>query len=365
MGNPHSKQRINEVQKLIKHKKLECLLLTTPANVTYTTGFTGHDSWAAITPHQVYLLTDSRYTEQAEKECQHCQVLERSGSMAQLVASLCKRLRRLRTLHIEDAITCSSFAALKKAVAIPVKTSSSIEGQRSLKDPWERKLTRQSVRMAITAFERTIQEIQPGLREFEVAALLDYHIRRQDATNAFDTIVAFGPNGSHPHHQPGSRKLKANDTILMDFGARYRGYCSDITRSFSIGRTAPLFSKAYQTVREAQVTAIKALRPNVKLSDVDQSARHIIQEAGFPVYGHGTGHGIGLNIHEAPSINSTTPNRAQSGQIVTVEPGIYLPGKFGIRLEEDVLITDKGAKILTQACQQVSSLEDMLRSNEA
>jgi Xaa-Pro aminopeptidase len=358
MDNPYIKQRVKKVQKLIKHEKIECLLLVTPANVTYTTGFVGHDSWAAITPHRIYLLTDSRYIEQAEKECQHCQVLKRSSSMIQLVAALCKRLRSLRTLHIEDSVTCASFSSLKKAVSVSIKTTSSLKGLRSIKDPWEYKLTRKAVRLAIFAFECTIQEIRPGMREFEVAALLDYHIRKQGATNAFDTIVAFGPNGSRPHHQPGSRRLRANDTILMDFGARCQGYCSDITRSFSIGRTTDLFYRVYQTVKQAQLAAIAAMKPNVKLSDVDQVARHIIQKNGFPVYGHGTGHGIGLNIHETPCINSNTSDRVQSGQIVTVEPGIYLPGKFGIRLEEDVLITDKGIKILTQACQQVSRLED-------
>ncbi len=361
MDNLYMKQRVKKVQNFIRHKKIECLLLITPANVTYTTGFTGHDSWAAITPHRIYLLTDSRYTEQAEKECEHCQILERSGSMPQLVAGLCKRLQMLRTLHIENAVTCASFSALKKAIPVSIKTTSSIEDQRSIKDPQECKITRQAIRLAITAFEHTVQEIRPGLREFEVAALLDYHIHKQGATNAFDTIVAFGPNGSRPHHQPGSRKLKANDTILMDFGARYRGYCSDITRSFAIGRTTRLFDKVYQTVKQAQLAAIAAMKPNVKLSDVDQEARHVIEKNGFPVYGHGTGHGIGLDIHETPSINPETSGKAQSGQIITVEPGIYLPGKLGIRLEEDVLITDKGTKVLTQACQQVSRLEDYQR----
>jgi len=318
----------------------------------------GNDSWAAVTPHQVILLTDGRYTEQAKKECLHCRILPRSGSMAQLVADLCKRRRQLKTLHIEDSITCASLSAIKKAVSVSVKTTASIESLRSIKDPWEYKVTRQAVRSAISAFEHVCQEIQPGMPEFEVAALLDYHIHKKGAANAFDTIVAFGPNGSRPHHQPGSRRLKANDTILMDFGARYRGYCSDITRSFSIGHVSRLFDRVYQTVRRAQQAAIQSMGPGLKRSQMDYAARSLIQESGFPVYGHGTGHGIGLDIHEAPSLNRTASGVWEPGQIITVEPGIYLPGKLGIRLEDDIMITDQGTRILTQACKHFQRLEE-------
>ncbi|MCP4453126.1 MAG: aminopeptidase P family protein, partial [Planctomycetes bacterium] len=251
MDNPYIKQRVKQIQRLLRQKQIECLALVNPANVTYTTGFMGHDSWAAITPKQVYLLTDSRYTIQAKKDSTHCRVLERAGTMPQLVAGLCRRLRKLKTLHIEDTVTCHDFSAVRTAVPVPVKTTSSIEGLRSIKDPWERKHTSQAVRMAILAFDQTVRNIQPAMREFEVAALLDYHIHSQGANNAFDTIVAFGSNGSRPHHRPGSRKLRSNDTILIDFGARTQGYCSDITRSFSLGRTTRLFDQVYQAVQRA------------------------------------------------------------------------------------------------------------------
>ena len=351
-------QRIKQIQRHIRRKKIGCLLLVNPTNVTYATSFTGHDSWAAVTPHQVYLLTDSRYTEQAEKNCAHCCILERSGSMSQLMAGLCKRLRSLKTLHVEDTVSCGSFLHIRKTVPVPVKTASSIESLRSVKDPWEYKLTCQAVRIAISAFSQTIPEIQPGIREFELAALLDYHIHRQGASNAFDTIVAFGPNGSRPHHRPTTRRLKSNDTILMDFGARAQGYCSDITRSFSVGRASRLFDKVYRAVRHAQQTAIAAMEPGMKVSNVDHTARRIIAESGLPVYGHGTGHGIGLDIHEAPAMNANTSDTIEPGQIITVEPGVYMPGRLGVRLEDDVMITDKGPQVLTQACKHFQRLED-------
>ncbi len=358
MDNPHIKQRVRQIQRRIKRKKIDCLVLVNPANITYTTGFKGHDSWAAITPRQVYLLTDSRYTEQAEKDCTHCRVLERAGTMAQLLAGLCRRLRSLKTLHIEDAVSCRTFSAIKKTVPVPVKSTSSMDGLRSVKDPWELRLTCQAVHTAISAFDQTVRAMQPGMREFEVAALLDYHIHKQGAGNAFDTIVAFGPNGSRPHHQPGPRKLKPSDTILIDFGARMQGYCSDITRSFSLGRMTRLYDKVYHTVQRAQRAAIAAMGPGIKLSHVDHVARRVIQEGGFPVYGHGTGHGIGLDIHEIPALNPSASGTMKAGQILTVEPGIYLPGKLGIRLEDDVMITDKGTRNLTQACKHFQRLED-------
>jgi Xaa-Pro aminopeptidase len=241
---------------------------------------------------------------------------------------------------------------------VAVKTTSSIEGLRSVKDPWELRFTCEAVHKAITAFDQTVREIRPGMREYELAALLDYHIHRQGAGNAFDTIVAFGPNASRPHHRPGSRKLRSNDTILMDFGARIQGYCSDITRSFSLGRTTRLFDRVYQAVQRAQHAAIAAMGPGVKLAHVDHEARRIIRESGFPVYGHGTGHGIGLDIHELPTLNPNASDAMKAGQIITVEPGIYLPGKLGIRLEDDVLITDTGTRVVTQTCRHFQRLED-------
>lgn len=357
MSDIYIEQRIKLAQNTLKHRQIDCLLLVSPANVTYFTGFMGHDSWAVITPKHTYLLTDSRYTEQADKECPHCRILERTGSMAQLAYGLTKRSRCIRTLHVEDTVSCAQFSALQKEVSVPVKTTASLTSLRMVKDAHESQLIRKAVRIAISAFEQTIQCIEPGIREFELAALLDYHIHKQGAGNAFDTIVAFGANGSRPHHQPGSRKLKTNDAILMDFGARYQGYCSDITRSFSIGRPPKDFIRAYDAVLQAQQAAIQTIKPNAAISDADQTARRVIKNNGFPVYGHGTGHGIGLDIHEGPTLNANNSEVFQCGQIVTIEPGIYLPGQFGIRIEEDVIVATNKAHVLTHACAQHARLE--------
>jgi Xaa-Pro aminopeptidase len=164
-----------------------------------------------------------------------------------------------------------------------------------------------------------------------------------------ETIAAFGPNGSRNHHQPGPRRLKKIDTILLDFGAKYKGYCSDVTRCFAVGKVTPRYQQVYETVARSQQRAIECLNEGVKAADADIAAREIIESENFSPYGHGLGHGLGLEVHEGPRLSSMDiKTKLKAGHVVTVEPGIYLPGKFGIRLEDDVLVTESGAKILTR-----------------
>jgi len=180
--------------------------------------------------------------------------------------------------------------------------------------------------------------------------MIDFQLRKSGATNSFETIVAFGPNASRPHHQPGKKKLRQKDTVLIDFGAKYKGYCSDITRCFALGPMTALYRKAFDVVEQAQAAAIKAIKAGVKLTDVDSAARDAIRGTTLPVYSHGTGHGLGLEIHELPFLKPDTKETLKAGQVITIEPGIYIPGKLGIRIEDDVLVTKTGAKILTSQC---------------
>jgi len=173
-------------------------------------------------------------------------------------------------------------------------------------------------------------------------------MRMRGARPGFDTIIAFGPNGSRNHHQPSGRKLRAQDTILIDFGVSIDGYTCDITRSFGWGRVSDEYRRAWEAVFAAQQAAIAKLRDGVPAVEVDAAAREAIQRSGFPVYGHGTGHGLGLEVHEMPYLTPLDKKtRLKAGQVITIEPGIYLPGRFGIRLEDDVLITETGAEVLT------------------
>ena len=344
-------RRTRAIRRELDKKKIRFLLVTKPANVTYMTGFLGEDSWAAVAKGRVYLLTDSRYTEQAQKECPSCKIIDRAGPMADAVAGLVKKLKFVRTVAVEESVSMADFEQLKKTVKARFRTVAGInEAVRSIKDDSEIAAIKSAAAISAKALAQTLPHIKPGVTESELAGMLDFQIRKLGARNGFETIVAFGPNGSRPHHQPGKRKLKKKDAVLIDFGAMYKGYCSDITRCFMIGGITDFYKKVYDVVEQAQAAAIKAIKPRVKITEIDTAAREVIKKAGLPVYGHGTGHGFGLEIHEDPFLKPDGKGKLKASQVLTIEPGIYIPGKLGIRIEDDILVTETGHKILTRNC---------------
>jgi len=345
------RKRIRAVRRELDKKKIRCLIVTSPANVTYLTGFLGADSWAAIAGGRVWLLTDSRYTEQAQKECPSCKIIDRAGPMAEAVAGLVKKLKSVRTVAVEDSVSMADFEQLKKKVKARFRTVAEIiETVRSVKDQSEIATIRSAAAISTKALAQTLPYIKPGVTESELAGMLDFQIRKLGAGSSFETIVAFGPNGSRPHHQPGTRKLRKKDAVLIDFGAKYKGYCSDITRCFVIGGMTAFYKKVYDVVEQAQAAAIKTIKAGVKITQVDAEARKVIDKADLPVYSHGSGHGFGLEIHESPFLKPDGKGKLQTGQVITIEPGIYIPDKLGIRIEDDILVTETGYKILTRRC---------------
>ena len=351
MNKEQIANRLKAVRRVLDKKKIPCLIITKPANVTYNTGFLGDDSWAVVAGGRVYLMTDSRYTEQAEKECPSCKIIERAGPMAEAVAELLKKLKSIRTVAVEESTSLGDFERLRKTVKTRLRTVPNvIESVRSIKDVSEVATIRTAASISTEALEKTLPYIRPGVTESELAGLLDLQIRKLGARNSFETIVAFGPNASRPHHQPSKRKLRKKDSVLIDFGARYNGYCSDITRCFAVGGMTALYRKVYDAVERAQAAAIKMIRPGVKITHVDAAARDVIAKSDLPVYGHGTGHGFGLEIHESPFLKVDAKGTLKAGQVITIEPGIYMPGKLGVRIEDDILVTETGYKILTCQC---------------
>jgi Xaa-Pro aminopeptidase len=271
--------------------------------------------------------------------------------MAEAVAKLVKKLKSVRTVTVEKSISVSDFEQLSKVVKARLRTAADvIEAVRSVKDKSEVAVIRAAASISSKALEQTLPYIKPGVTESELAGMLDFQIRKLGARNSFETIVAFGPNASRPHHQPGARKLRKKDTVLIDFGAKYKGYCSDITRCFGIGAPTALYRKVYDAVEQAQAAAIKTIKAGVKMTQVDAAAREAIDKAELPVYSHGTGHGFGLEIHESPFLKADGKGRLEAGQVITIEPGIYIPGKLGVRIEDDILVTKTGHKILTRNC---------------
>jgi Xaa-Pro aminopeptidase len=204
--------------------------------------------------------------------------------------------------------------------------------------------------MAAKALGAAVRQIKRGMTETELAGILDLEMRRCGGQAAFETIVAFGANGSRPHHRPGTKRLRENDAILIDFGVRYNGYCCDITRCLVAGRPKRFYKRVYAAVKEAQDAAIAEIAGGVDARKVDRAARDVLRREDLPVYGHGTGHGLGLEVHEHPRLHEKSTDKLRTGEVVTVEPAVYIPGWSGIRIEDDVLVTDHGCEILTRDC---------------
>ncbi len=351
MNSEIIQQRVRAMRPELKKLKLDAMVFTGKANVSYVTGFMGEDSLAIVSGRGCYLLTDSRYSEQAEAECPKSKIVQRKGSLVAETAKVVNRQKSIRTLGVENTTSVESYGNLKKAVNARIKAVGGIvEPIRAIKQDAEVKLIRQAAKIAAKALENTLLGLRAGISENELAGLVDYHIRKLGAAASFETIVAFGANASRPHHRPSQRRLRKDDTILIDFGAAFEGYCCDITRCFGFGRTTQKYRRIYEVVKQAQAAAIDLAAEGVKMSELDRAARQVIREHNLPVFGHGTGHGLGLEVHEMPRISGKSDEKLKVGMVFTIEPGVYIPGQAGVRIEDDILITQNGCEILTKCC---------------
>ncbi|MBN2455670.1 MAG: aminopeptidase P family protein [Sedimentisphaerales bacterium] len=355
-------KRLRALRAQMAKRKVNCLILARPANVTYTTGFLGDDSWAVVSKNRVYLITDSRYIEQARGECPDCKLIERKRPMVEAVGKLMLQLKSISKVEVESSISLKDYRALRKHLDVSVRgVSGIVERLRSCKGAEEVAAVRGAAKIAAKAFNQTIKKIRTGVTESELAGILELEIRRLGGRISFDTIVAFGGSASYPHYQPGLRKLRKADTILIDFGVRFQGYCCDITRCFSTGTVTNRFKRIYRTAELAQAAAIGKVKAGVDIRQIDEAARAVIKDSNLPVYGHGTGHGLGLEVHELPMISPKAEGRLKTGQIITIEPGVYIHKKIGVRIEDDILVTDSGCEILTRQCPKSNSLNVLRR----
>ncbi len=344
------KARQSEIKAWMAVEGVDSLLLTSPENVTYATLFSGDDSWVLVGRKKIWLLTDSRYTEQAAGECVSCEIIERKGAICDALAKIIAKNKTIKSIGVERGISLLNFNTLESKLSVGVKAVSNIAGNlRQCKDAFEISCIKKAAMIAKSVLAAAMEQLSALMTESELAGIIEFEMRKNFVTAAFDTIIAFGANASRPHHRPSSKKLKTNDTILIDYGVKYKGYCCDITRCFGVGRVSDAYRKAYTAVLEAQAAAIEAVKPGDPISQADMAARKVIKTAGLPDYGHGTGHGFGLNIHEAPTVYRANDEKFQPGQVVTIEPGVYIPGKLGIRIEDDVLVTETGCKVLTRS----------------
>ena len=350
MDQKTAKKRLDAVRQQCKQSKVQAMIVMSVENVRYLSGFTGHDSWLLILPDKAILITDSRYTEQARGECVGCKVFERKGALTAAAADSIAGAKGIRAVAIEDSAAISMLGVVKKAIKrkiVPVRGF--VEKLRVIKTEDEIRAIEKAAKIAWLALRQTLPLLKAGMTEMELCAALEFNMKMLGAVPGFDTIICFGPNASRNHHQPGQRKLKTNDTILIDFGCKYDGYICDITRCFVFGKPTPYYRKVYEAVAAAQQTAIDMIKPGVCLADVDAACRKVLADAKVAVYGHGTGHGLGLLVHEDPRIAVTSKKEVfEAGQIITVEPGSYVSGKIGVRLEDDVLVTEKGHRVISR-----------------
>jgi Xaa-Pro aminopeptidase len=353
--------RVRGLQKRLMKSGATALLVTNPCDIRYLTGFIGADSWALIPMRgtKVYILSDFRFDEQIQKEAPHAKAIMRKKSLADELAGLADSLRLKKIAISPDYTTLTARKALVKHLGAKrlLVTDDGLLQQRAVKDADEVKAIRKALSIQQQAFRETCDFIKPGQSEYEVAAYLEYRMRALGADGvSFPSIVAADANASLPHAVPGKKKIKAGGIVLIDWGAKWGGYCSDLTRVVAVGKMKPKMREIYRVVLHAQLAAIDAIMPGRKLSDIDAVARGVINQAGYgDRFGHSLGHGIGLDIHEQPVLAGKAKGELEPGHVVTVEPGIYLPGVGGVRIEDDVLVTPRGHKILSDLPKSLES----------
>ena len=333
----------------------EAYMLTSPYSIRYYTGFTGGEGIALIGSFFKILITDSRYTEAAETEAEGFKIVEKAPYHS-AVKDIFEE-HGIKKVYFEDAaLSVSDYNKIREISGSGfdlIGASDEIEKKRAVKELWETELIRKSEEIAVSAFEHILDYIKPGVSEFEIAAELEYFMKKRGAEKtSFDTIVLSGKKTSMPHGKPDYNKINPGDFVTMDFGCVYKGYCSDMTRTVVAGKATEEQKKVYNTVLSAQTESSMKIAAGAKASEIDKTARDIIAGAGFGNYfGHALGHGVGLLIHEAPNLSPKSGYILEENMIVTCEPGIYIPGKFGVRIE-DLLCVKQGGAVNFTPCEK-------------
>jgi len=350
MANNEFEARRDAVAVGLAARKLDALLVSFGPNLRYLSGFTGSNGSLLVMPEKSILFTDPRYTIQASQEST-CRIRIAKGPLLLDITASIQR-HRLKRIGYEPAnMTCESFESLKARLPMRASLEAAagwIEELRMVKSAAEIARIRQSVETNSRAFEHVAAGVRPGMREQDLAAELEYRMRRLGAEKpSFETIVAGGPRSALPHAQPTAAPLQAG-LVVVDMGAIQDGYCSDMTRMLCLGSPSAKVKRAYRAVLEAQLAGIDAVRAGARTSRVDAAARQVLKRYGLDrAFVHSTGHGLGLEIHEPPRIGRRDKSKLQTGMAITIEPGVYLEGFGGIRIEDTVVVTEHGCEILT------------------
>ena len=351
-------ERATQLAAQLPERELDALLISAPENRRYLSGFTGSAGYLLVTPQRQVLFTDSRYTEQAGNQSPHFEVIQTQPGLDWLLDML-KETGARKVGFESDDMTVASYnrvlGAIKEDEALNgaslIATSGITDELRVFKDREELVELQKAIDASDRAMEAVCPTIQAGMTEKEVAWRMEMAMREFGADNiSFDTIVASGPNGAMAHHRADDTIIQAGEPIVIDMGAQVNGYCSDITRTVVVGEPDEMFHKIYGIVLGAQLTAINTVRPGLTGEECDALSRDIIAEAGYgDNFGHSLGHGVGLAVHEHPRVGPKAENTLKPDMVFTVEPGIYLSGWGGVRIEDIVILGDEGATPLSKA----------------
>lgn len=344
------RNRLRQLREALRHAEVDALLLSNPNDIRYLTGFRGEDSYAVVAPRSLVIISDFRFEEELAAIKSRARILIRQRPALEALRTLMDEID-VRRLGVQaEHMTLTMKRAITKAVGARrlAETTGILATLRAVKDELEIKHIKRAIRIQEQALEATLDQVAAGQTESEICALLEYEMKSLGAEKpAFDSIVAANANGSLPHAVPGAMRTRSGGPLLIDWGARVNGYCSDMTRTFALGKWPRKVREIYGIVLEAHEAGLDAVKPGAMGSEVDAAARDVISDAGYgPEFGHSLGHGIGLDVHEAPRLARTSSDQLEPGMIVTIEPGVYLPGVGGVRIEDDVLVTKTGARSL-------------------
>jgi len=351
-------QRVNKLREAMALQGVSAMFVASDINRRYLTGFTGSAGYVLITENESYLLTDFRYMTQAPEQAKDFKVVEHAPKVMETVKELLGSSAKLG--FEQEHVTFATYQSYKEALAgvelVPV--SGLVEGLRIFKDEGELAIMREAAVLADRTFSHILTKIRPGVTERELDLQMEMFMRENGATSSsFDTIVASGERSALPHGVASSRVLQGNEFITFDFGALLNGYCSDVTRTVVLGEASDRHREVYGIVLEAQLNALDKIRPGMTGREADALTRDIISSYGYgDNYGHSTGHGLGMEVHESPRLSKLSDDILKPGMVVTVEPGIYIPGFGGVRIEDDIVITETGIEIITSSTKELTLL---------
>jgi len=349
-------KRLHRLRVSVNEKGLDALLISQPDNVRYLSGFTGSSGWLLISEQNAVLATDFRYVEQAKRESPDFEITRTKQQLRDWLPDIVSDLGWHKLSFEATFISYDSYHKVSESTKAKqvnlelIPTTGIVEQHRSIKEPEELVLIKKAAELTDAVFEQAKSVIRPGIMEKEAAWEIEKSFRQEGSEGIpFEIIVASGSNSALPHARPTEKIICSDEPVLIDMGARINGYCSDFSRTIFLGKPNKTFRDIYDVVLKAQTTAIEKIKSNMDASQADHFARSVIEQAGYgDCFGHGLGHGVGLAVHESPTINPNSSDSLIDGMVFTVEPGIYLAGQGGIRIEDLIVLENGKAKVLSQ-----------------